>query len=96
MAWSIKTLINVDSYENELRAQLESIFTMTSAFIPTSIPISRLIPRLSARPAIRFPPTPKARPRCRPKPVPTDVDELEKKKIAKTRPMTEKQLVSMV
>ena len=95
MAWSIKTLINVDGYENEFKVQLENIFTMTSSFIPTSIPISRLIPRLRARPAIRFPPTPKPRPRCRPKPVPTDLDELEKKKITKNRPLTEK-LVSVV
>ena len=95
MAWSIKTLINVDGYENEFKVQLENIFTMTSSFIPTSLPISRLIPRLRARPAIRFPPTPKPRTRCRPKPVPTDLDELEKKKITKNRPLTEK-LVSMV
>ena len=71
----------VYGYENMSRQQLENIFTMPSASIPTPIPISRLGPR--PRPAIRFPSVPIPRSRRISELLPIDMDEFDKMEMIK-------------
>ena len=74
---------NVNGCENMSRQQLENIFAMLSAFIPTAIPISTS--KFRPRPAIKLSSSPILRPRRTPEPLPVDMEKFQEMEMEKVR-----------
>ena len=74
---------NVNGYENMSRPQLESIFTILSALIPTAISISTS--KFRPRPAIKLSSSPILRPRRTPETLPVGMEKLEKMEMENVR-----------